>query len=220
MPFKDFTTEILTSADVDLYLMSQVIIRCTSSTRPASPALGWHIYETDTLRFKVYNGSTWVDEGREGKYAAKSYVNSSTNISTGNSVTVAFPALKYDYGGLWSSGANSRLTVPAGGGGLYLATASIRMSNISAAAITAPTTLFMNLRMNGTIVDESIVFLVPQAAGPGHDVNLKVTTPIEAVPSDYFDILMGVGGSSGPTWTITTGATGTKQFFAVTRMRE
>lgn len=63
MPFKDFTTEILTSADVDLYLMSQVIIRCTSGTRPSSPSQGWHIYETDTSRLMVYNGSTWIQQG-------------------------------------------------------------------------------------------------------------------------------------------------------------
>jgi hypothetical protein len=60
VPFKDFSVgEILTSSDVDTYLMSQAVIRCTSGTRPASPAEGWHIYETDTKRDLVYKGGSW-----------------------------------------------------------------------------------------------------------------------------------------------------------------
>lgn len=82
MPFKDFTTEILTSADVDTYLMSQVIIRCTSSTRPSSPAQGWHIYETDTSRFMVYNGSSWVSEGATIAKAIKTVDESLTSSTT------------------------------------------------------------------------------------------------------------------------------------------
>jgi hypothetical protein len=33
---------------------------CTSSTRPASPFEGQIIYETDTDRVLVYNGSSWI----------------------------------------------------------------------------------------------------------------------------------------------------------------
>lgn len=32
---------------------------CTSTTRPASPYVGQAIYETDTLRFRFWNGSAW-----------------------------------------------------------------------------------------------------------------------------------------------------------------
>lgn len=61
MPFKDFNAgEVLSSADVDLYLMGQAVIRCTSGTRPASPAAGWHIWETDTKRMLWYSGSVWI----------------------------------------------------------------------------------------------------------------------------------------------------------------
>jgi hypothetical protein len=34
---------------------------CTSTTRPASPFEGQMIYETDTDKTFVYNGSTWID---------------------------------------------------------------------------------------------------------------------------------------------------------------
>lgn len=40
------------------YLGNSTII-CTSSTRPASPFEGQTIYETDTDKFLVYNGSAW-----------------------------------------------------------------------------------------------------------------------------------------------------------------
>lgn len=85
MAFKDFAVgEILTSSDVDTYLMSQVIIRCTSATRPASPAQGWHIYETDTSKFMVYNGTSWVDEGVRVTSVVKS-ANEGTTSTTDHS---------------------------------------------------------------------------------------------------------------------------------------
>lgn len=83
MPFKNFGVgEVLSSADVDLYLMSQVIIRCTSSTRPSSPAAGWHIYETDTNAFLVYNGSVWVPAGGLTRSVMKPTDQQVTNSTT------------------------------------------------------------------------------------------------------------------------------------------
>jgi hypothetical protein len=46
--------DALTGPDLMLYLMNQVNIGCTSSTRPASPTEGMHIYETDTDKEYVY----------------------------------------------------------------------------------------------------------------------------------------------------------------------
>lgn len=72
MAFKDFAVgEILTSSDVDTYLMRQVVIGCTSSTRPASPSQGMHIYETDTNKTMKYNGSLWEEVGSRPGYAGR-----------------------------------------------------------------------------------------------------------------------------------------------------
>jgi hypothetical protein len=61
MGFKTFAVgEVLTADDVMTYLMKQVVIVCTSSTRPTATE-GMVIYETDTDRLKVNNGTTWVD---------------------------------------------------------------------------------------------------------------------------------------------------------------
>jgi hypothetical protein len=60
MSIKTWSTgEVLTASDVNTYLMRQVIITCTSSTRPSSPVEGMHIWETDTLKGYVYDSSAW-----------------------------------------------------------------------------------------------------------------------------------------------------------------
>jgi uncharacterized membrane protein len=61
MAFKAFAPGVLTSSDVNTFLMRQSVITCTSSTRPASPNEGMTIYETDTDKTLQYSGSAWVD---------------------------------------------------------------------------------------------------------------------------------------------------------------
>ena len=61
MPFKVFTvSEVLTAASMNDYLMEQVVIVCTSATRPSSPNEGMVVYETDTFVYSMYNGTAWV----------------------------------------------------------------------------------------------------------------------------------------------------------------
>lgn len=55
--------ELLTSSDLNSYLMKQAVIGCTSGTRPSSPTTGMTIYETDTGEIRVYSGSAWVSAG-------------------------------------------------------------------------------------------------------------------------------------------------------------
>jgi|GEM_PF-2256774 len=60
MGFKLWSTnELATSSDVNTYLAKQVIVVCTSGTRPSSPPNGMHIYETDTKFLLKYNVSQW-----------------------------------------------------------------------------------------------------------------------------------------------------------------
>lgn len=63
MGYKTFVNgDLFTTSDLDALLMSQVIIRCTSTTRPPQPDEGWHIYETDTQSLKIYRAGQWVDD--------------------------------------------------------------------------------------------------------------------------------------------------------------
>lgn len=60
MAFKNFpANSILTSSDVNTFLMKQSVITCTSTTRPASPVEGMTIYETDTDIYQTWTGSAW-----------------------------------------------------------------------------------------------------------------------------------------------------------------
>jgi hypothetical protein len=59
MAFKTFTPGVLTSSDVNTFLMRQAVIVCTSTTRPASPNEGMTIYETDTKLYRSYSGTAW-----------------------------------------------------------------------------------------------------------------------------------------------------------------
>jgi hypothetical protein len=36
------------------------VVICTSTTRPTAPQVGQSIFETDTSRVYIWNGSTWV----------------------------------------------------------------------------------------------------------------------------------------------------------------
>ncbi|GAA5076723.1 hypothetical protein HNP84_007318 [Thermocatellispora tengchongensis] len=83
MPFKTWAPfDVLTAGDVNTYLMQQVIIRCTSTTRPLSPGEGWHIYETDTGKFLVYKAGAWVPQGLDRLMATKT-----NDELVGNSIT-------------------------------------------------------------------------------------------------------------------------------------
>ena len=86
MPIKTFTPSVLTSADMNTYLMQQSVIICTSGTRPGSPVNGMTIYETDTACQARWNGSAWVyDVG--GVW--QSYTPTLSNITLGNGTLAA-----------------------------------------------------------------------------------------------------------------------------------
>lgn len=83
MAFKDFTSgAVLTAADVDTYLMQQAVIVCTAATRPSAPVEGMTIFETDTDKFLVYDGSGWVEFSRISAWTA--YSPAWTNLTVGN----------------------------------------------------------------------------------------------------------------------------------------
>jgi hypothetical protein len=70
MAFKTFAPSVLTSSDVNTFLMRQAVIACTSSTRPASPSEGMTIYETDTDLALIYTGTAWQPIVNVGDWTA------------------------------------------------------------------------------------------------------------------------------------------------------
>lgn len=63
MPDFSFTTgSVPTAANWNTNVRDQVITICLSSGRPSSPVTGRHIFETDTLKLRYYDGAAWQDE--------------------------------------------------------------------------------------------------------------------------------------------------------------
>lgn len=92
---------------------------CTSSTRPASPVEGDQIYETDKDRTWIWNGTTWIMTGGRipGVRARLTAVQSVANATI---VVKSWNSEDYDTDVSHDNATNnSRLTVPAGLGGLW-----------------------------------------------------------------------------------------------------
>lgn len=99
MAYKAWTAgELLTSADVNGYLMNQSVIVCTSGTRPGSPVDGMVIFETDTRRYMTYSSpaTAWaLLDNNEQLFARKTgtqSVTSSTTLVTDTALSVTVQA--------------------------------------------------------------------------------------------------------------------------------
>ena len=70
-------------------LDGRVITVCTSATRPASPATGQFVYETDTGFTNIYSGSRWrrISDNEIGSNIATSNPTLGTSMSTVATVT-------------------------------------------------------------------------------------------------------------------------------------
>jgi hypothetical protein len=116
--------EAVTSAKLDTALSVTVV--CTSGTRPASPAEGQTIYETDTDRQLVWNGSAWVAPSvtyRPPMCRVKQ--TSGASISDATNTILAFNAEDFDTDGMHDNATNnSRITINTAG--VYLVIASVR----------------------------------------------------------------------------------------------
>jgi hypothetical protein len=94
----------------------------TSSTRPATPSTWQHIYETDTSRHLVWDGTYWQIIG--GKFPAFNLIRRPSDgymeLATGQVPTaVGLPSEVLDTDGFHTS-TNGFITIPAGLGGHYL----------------------------------------------------------------------------------------------------
>lgn len=60
---------VLSSTFYNTYIREQVVVTCTSATHP-SGVEGRLIFETDTDKLMVHNGSTWVELARPGAWTS------------------------------------------------------------------------------------------------------------------------------------------------------
>jgi hypothetical protein len=141
---------------------------CTSSTRPASPYEGQVIYETDTDKTLVYNGSTWIQISTtttKGDLATYSTVPDRLSVGSNNRYLRANSAQAT--GLEWStnqvglelvasttfSNSNNLLM-----NGVFTATYDNYVVFFNLTSVSSATTVFMRLA-NGTSVDASSIYL-------------------------------------------------------------
>lgn len=194
MAFKTFTAgSVLTAADVNDYLMKQTVIVCTSGTRPGSPNEGMTIFETDTDRLQVYDGSAWSEIGINATSLPRCSATRGTTQTIANNtgnVLVSWTSENYDVGGMFSPTSTTLGTVPSGRGGIYLISATIQFNTNS----TGYRALYVNVGGSTRVRHTS-------NAVSGNPTRLTVTTIQEATAGQ--SITIGVFQNSGDPLDIT-----------------
>lgn len=146
---------------------------CTSSTRPASPYEGQVIYETDTDKIMVWDGSAWVILSAPKPPTVSLYNTTDQALTGAQYNTLSFNSERWDTNGMHSTSSNtSRITIPSGWAGYYLFTANI-VTTTSQSSIT-----FLR---NGT----DRFYLDAATSGPSQ---ANATAIIDCAVSDYVEV--------------------------------
>ena len=134
MPFRTFAdAEVLTAAWVNDYLMEQATVICTSGTRPSgvgAPIEGMTIFETDTDRFLIYNGSAWIrvgsvsSAGWTGCHVQRAATQTIPNVTA---TAISWDSEVTDTDGFITAPSGT-ITIPAGLGGVYGITVATNLS--------------------------------------------------------------------------------------------
>lgn len=84
---------------------------CLSSARPAAPATGAMIFETDKNRVRVYDGSNWLLVSGSMRASAS---NTGTVVANNTTTTLTFATENYDTDSFFTAG-GSTFTIPEAG---------------------------------------------------------------------------------------------------------
>lgn len=183
--FKVFTPTTLTAADVNDYLMEQAVIAAESTDRP-TPQEGMMIWETNTNRLKVYDGSGWKDVWATGTYTP-TLAGMAIGTGGGASNTAAFGyaggvltvagRIVFGTSGVTLPGAGDiTVTVPSG----FTMTSSVDVStpigdvSLGAAGAISPGVCWWN-------TSTTVRFLALNSAG----TYLAVAAPASTVPATW-----------------------------------
>lgn len=147
------------------------IIRATSAERPANPKAGWPIYETDTQRLLVFDGSAWQRlgwGGSAGRTGAQYVRAANQSIPNAATTAISFDTLTAYGTDAWTAVTTSTVTWPTGADGLYVLSGNV---NWAASPATRNVALFtingVNRGLVGAAGDGSVgtTWCQPFAAG-------------------------------------------------------
>lgn len=157
---------VLTSTFYNTYIREQVIVTCTSATRPTGVA-GRRIYETDTLLEYCHDGTNWILTG--GNAGWTSYT---PTISQGASVDIA-KTVTYSK---WSRGPRRSITytfvlaLTASGTSGSSVTVTVPVTAAIASSLTAGTATIFDTSTSTRYIC-AVEFISTSAIGFGHDTS-------------------------------------------------
>lgn len=164
-------------------------ITCTSSTRPGSPAAGQEIFETDTARRYVWNGTAWEYlSGGNPLYAARGYASSGVPLLTaGWGKILGTWAETYDYGSNFDT-TNSKYVCPIAGLYEVRYCAGLQFNNTTQVYGVA-------VFKNGSQVTQGEVQTV-RGAATGEGRSIVGTDLIPCAATDYLELYAYNGGAN------------------------
>ncbi len=168
-------------------------IICTSSTRPASPVEGQTIYETDTDRQLVWNGSAWLAPSVTYRPpSVKLERLSGQVISDANTATILWDDEAWDTDTMHDLSTNTdRITINTAG--IYLVIGAVRYT----AGISDDSSL--TIRENGTLV-------VRDEGGPANTAGGRTASVmLNLAVNDYLQMQVYQNNSANTSRTTTTG---------------
>jgi hypothetical protein len=104
------------------------IIICTSGTRPGAPAEGQAIYETDTNRTYIWDGTAWKPFGIFSiNPGCKVRRTTAQSIPDSAATLISWQAEDWDYDAMWSAGAPTDVIIKTAG--VYTISANFRLDS-------------------------------------------------------------------------------------------
>lgn len=106
---------------------------CTSTTRPSSPYNGQLVWETDTGKSFIWNGSSWVLFSAPNPPTVSLYNTTDQALSGPSYNILSFNSERWDTHGMHSTSSNtSRITIPSGWDGYYQFTGALNLTTSQA----------------------------------------------------------------------------------------
>ena len=156
-------------------------IICTSSTRPASPFAGQQIYETDTSKSLIYNGTAWVaPQAQTVPPMCKATKSAVQSIPAATATVITLQTEDYDTDSMHSTTTNtSRITI--GTAGVYTVTGFI----LSAASVAAYNYLY--IYKNGTSLPANTGIVAGTKDGANAIIS-QITVTLSLAAADYVEL--------------------------------
>lgn len=145
----------------------------TRSTGNTISAANWNTDNVDNIK--------WLAGDSGGKPSCRVYNSANIAVTTGTTTALTFNSELWDNGGLHSTVSNtSRITVPSGGGGIWMVGGHVQWE------INATGVRNLGLRTNATGVYGWQTCL----AIAGSNILLSVCTMLALVPTDYIELIV------------------------------